>query len=52
MYHATNAPTGACNGSRYTMVDRVNWNEDGSPDFGVPSPVGEVMEGPAGEPDA
>ncbi|KAK0659400.1 Extracellular exo-alpha-(1-_5)-L-arabinofuranosidase [Lasiodiplodia hormozganensis] len=52
VYHATNVPTGACNGSRYTMVDRVNWNEDGSPDFGVPSPVGEVMEGPAGEPDA
>ncbi|OMP84085.1 Alpha-N-arabinofuranosidase 2 [Diplodia seriata] len=52
VYHATDMPGGSCNGSRYTMVDRVSWTDDGSPDFGTPSPVGEVMAGPAGEPDA
>ncbi|GME26068.1 Glycoside hydrolase family 43 [Neofusicoccum parvum] len=50
VYHATSNTGGSCDGNRYTMVDRVAWNEDGSPDFGTPSPLGEVLEGPSGEP--
>ncbi|KAF4309362.1 Glycoside hydrolase family 43 [Botryosphaeria dothidea] len=52
VYHATANANGACDGNRYTSVDRVSWKEDGSPDFGVASPLGEVLVGPAGEPAA
>lgn len=52
MYHATANANGACDGNRYTSVDRVSWKEDDSPDFGVASPLGEVLVGPAGEPAA
>lgn len=49
VYHATTNTTGACDGQRYTMATKVNWKEDGSPDFGQALPLGEVQTGPSGE---
>ncbi len=49
VYHAVDFPAGACNGLRTTRVQRVNWNADGTPDFGVPVPAGEVIAAPSGD---
>ncbi|KAF2128692.1 glycoside hydrolase family 43 protein [Dothidotthia symphoricarpi CBS 119687] len=49
VYHATANSAGACDGSRYTMVQKVNWNSDGSPNFGSPVKVGTKLTGPSGE---
>lgn len=35
-YHATSNSAGACNDSRYTLVQVVDTNSDGSPNFGTP----------------
>ncbi|KAL4814676.1 glycosyl hydrolase [Aspergillus spinulosporus] len=50
VYHATAIAEGACDGNRYTAAQRVDWNEDGSPDLGVALALGTVLEGPSGEP--
>lgn len=49
VYHATRIQTGACDGNRYTAVKKVNWNSDGSPNFGRPETLGTVFAGPSGE---
>jgi hypothetical protein len=49
IYHATTSRTGACDGNRYTAAKKVNWNEDGTPDFGKADAVGTVLAGPSGE---
>jgi hypothetical protein len=49
VYHAVDFPAGACNGLRTTRVQRVNWNADGTPDFGIPVPAGEVIAAPSGD---
>jgi GH43 family beta-xylosidase len=49
VYHATANSAGACDGNRYTMVQKVNWNSDGSPNFGTPGKLGTTMTGPSGE---
>ena len=49
VYHATSIPEGICDGQRYTMATIVNWNEDGSPDFGSAPPLGSEVPAPAGE---
>ncbi|PGH18304.1 hypothetical protein AJ79_00643 [Helicocarpus griseus UAMH5409] len=49
VYHATANSEGACDGSRYTMAQVVNWNADGTPDFGISPPFSTVLEGPSGE---
>jgi GH43 family beta-xylosidase len=49
VYHATAVTTGACDGRRYTMAQKVNWNSDGTPNFGVPPPLSSVLAGPSGE---
>lgn len=49
VYHATEVSTGACDGNRYTMAQKVNWNADGTPNFGEAVPLGETLEGPSGE---
>lgn len=35
-YHATSISTGNCDDARYTMVQQLSANADGSPNFGVP----------------
>ncbi|KAF1957666.1 Arabinanase/levansucrase/invertase [Byssothecium circinans] len=49
VYHATANSAGACDGNRYTMVQKVNWNSDGSPNFGTPARLGTTLTGPSGE---
>ncbi|KAF2467651.1 Arabinanase/levansucrase/invertase [Lindgomyces ingoldianus] len=49
VYHATSNSGGACDGTRYTMGQIVNWNSDGSPNFGSPAKLGTSLTGPAGE---
>ncbi|KAF9531131.1 glycoside hydrolase family 43 protein [Crepidotus variabilis] len=36
VYHASKTSPGACDGSRYTLAQPVNWNSDGSPNLGSP----------------
>lgn len=35
-YHATDNPEGACDDSRYTMIQEIGTASDGGPDFGTP----------------
>lgn len=49
VYHATANSAGACDGNRYTMVNKVNWNSNGTPNFGVPAKLGTSFTGPSGE---
>lgn len=35
-YHATTTSTGACDDSRYTMIQLLGTHSDGSPNFGTP----------------
>jgi len=50
VYHATGNSKGACDGNRYTMARRVDWNADGTPNFGKPEKLGQSLVGPSGEP--
>ncbi|KAJ6591563.1 Arabinanase/levansucrase/invertase [Mycena vulgaris] len=36
VYHASKTSPALCDGSRYTMVQQVNWHTDGSSNLGVP----------------
>lgn len=49
VYHATSNSAGACDGSRYTMAQKVNWNANGTPNFGSPARLGTSYVGPLGE---
>ncbi len=49
VYHAVDFPEGACDGRRTTRVQRINWNEDGTPDFGVPVSTSEAIPAPSGD---
>jgi GH43 family beta-xylosidase len=49
VYHATADSNGQCGGQRYTMAKQVNWNNDGTPKFGVAEAVGTTLQGPSGE---
>ena len=49
VYHAVDFPQGACNGLRTTRVQRINWNEDGTPDFGIPVATDEPIAAPSGD---
>lgn len=49
VYHAVDFPEGACNGQRTTRVQRVSWNADGTPDFGVPVSSDTVIAAPSGD---
>ncbi|KAF4556373.1 Alpha-L-arabinofuranosidase B-like protein 3 [Elsinoe fawcettii] len=50
IYHATRNSRGACDANRYTMAQKVNWNSDGTPNFGRAPALSTVLQGPAGEP--
>lgn len=49
VFHATPAREGACDGNRYTMALQVQWNEDGTPNFGEAPDLSVELEGPSGE---
>lgn len=50
VYHATSNVAGSCDGNRYTAAQKVNWNSDGSPNFGKAVKLGQSIAGPSGEP--
>jgi GH43 family beta-xylosidase len=49
VYHADANSAGACDGTRYTMAQKVNWNSDNTPNFGSPGALGTKITGPSGE---
>ncbi|KAF1809019.1 Arabinanase/levansucrase/invertase [Eremomyces bilateralis CBS 781.70] len=50
VFHATSNRDGACDGNRYTSVQKVNWNTNGTPNLGSPVPLNQQFDGPSGEP--
>jgi GH43 family beta-xylosidase len=48
-YHATNNSAGACDNSRYTMVQMLGAHSDGSPNFGTSLPFSHVFSEPSGK---
>ncbi|KAL0064951.1 hypothetical protein AAF712_008073 [Marasmius tenuissimus] len=46
VYHANTNTPGACDGSRYTAVQPVDWNSDGTPNLGSPRPLSENIPEP------
>ncbi|GAA1685477.1 family 43 glycosylhydrolase [Fodinicola feengrottensis] len=55
-YHAVTSSNGSvvgnCGGDRSTRVQKVNWNADGTPNFGVPAASWQSMPLPSGDPGA
>ncbi|KAK4209116.1 glycosyl hydrolase [Rhypophila decipiens] len=49
IYHATPNANGSCGADRQTFAQVVNWDEDGTPEFGAPVRAGEVLSVPSGE---
>ncbi|KAJ5437949.1 uncharacterized protein N7458_008947 [Penicillium daleae] len=49
VYHATEYSSGACNDSRYTMVQLLGTHSDGSPNFGSPVAWTHAYSEPSGE---
>ncbi|KAJ4350541.1 hypothetical protein N0V95_004647 [Ascochyta clinopodiicola] len=49
VYHATANSAGSCDGNRYTMAQKVNFNSNGTPNFGTPAKLGTTITGPSGE---
>ncbi|GIZ45650.1 hypothetical protein CKM354_000880700 [Cercospora kikuchii] len=49
VYHSTPNSGGNCGDQRRANAVVVRWNEDGTPDFGVPPGYGQVLPGPSGE---
>lgn len=48
-YHATTLESGACDFTRTTRAQKVEWNADGTPNFGSPLKTGETFTAPSGE---
>jgi hypothetical protein len=49
VYHAVDFPGGACSGLRTTRVQKIDWNTDGTPNFGVPVSTDEAIPAPSGD---
>jgi GH43 family beta-xylosidase len=49
VYHANDSAAYGCDGRRTTRVQKVNWNEDGTPNFGIPVANGDEIAAPSGD---
>ena len=49
VYHANDTRIDGCDMGRSTRAQKLTWNADGTPNFGVPVKLGEVLDGPSGE---
>jgi GH43 family beta-xylosidase len=49
VYHANYTETGGCTDLRNTRVQRFTWNEDGTPNFGIPVSIEEEIPAPSGD---
>ncbi|WP_279582050.1 RICIN domain-containing protein [Fodinicola feengrottensis] len=52
MTSSNGSVVGNCGGDRSTRVQKVNWNADGTPNFGVPAASWQSMPLPSGDPGA
>ncbi len=50
VYHATTNPVGSCWTDRTTRIQPIEWNADGTPDFGTPVALDTELLVPPGEP--
>lgn len=49
IYHANDKPGQGCGRFRSPRMQRIHWNADGTPDFGLPVKTGEKLAVPSGE---
>ncbi|WP_207434147.1 family 43 glycosylhydrolase [Sabulibacter ruber] len=49
IYHANNEPGQGCSGARNPRMQKVNWNTDGTPNFGEPVKIYTEVPRPSGE---
>lgn len=49
VYHANDSLSGACDGRRTTRAQPFTWNEDGTPNFGVPVSAEQAIPVPSGD---
>ena len=49
VYHGNDQPSDGCDGARMTRVQKINWNADGTPDFGIPLPDDQPIAAPSGD---
>jgi len=49
VYHANASAADGCTGVRTTRVQKFTWNEDGTPNFGIPVALDTLMTPPSGE---
>jgi GH43 family beta-xylosidase len=49
VYHANTSALGGCDSGRTTRVQEFTWNEDGTPNFGVPVATGVTIDAPSGD---
>ena len=49
VYHANDLVSDGCDNGRTTRVQKFTWNDDGTPDFGVPVDITEEVPAPSGD---
>lgn len=49
VYHANDNESDGCDDGRTTRVQRFTWNEDGTPNFGIPVSTSEEIAAPSGD---
>lgn len=49
IYHARNLPDGGSTNYRNPRIQKFTWNNDGTPNFGIPVKIGEKIKRPSGE---
>ena len=47
MYHANATPNAGCDDCRSTRTQKFTWNDDGTPNFGIPVKIGEAINLPS-----
>ena len=47
IYHANPEPGEGCGNHRSPRIQRFTWNADGTPNFGTPVPLGQVLQKPS-----
>lgn len=49
IYHARNLPNNGSTNYRNPRIQKVTWNDGGTPNFGEPVKIGEEIKMPSGE---
>jgi len=49
IYHANDSAEGGCDNARTTRAQPIRWNDDGTPDLGIPVATTEVIPAPSGD---